>query len=89
MKRTAIFGLFIAAALLVSPVFAADDDCAANLQELKDDVMAAGDIGEPYQAQLEKLMGQAEKAQKADDEKTCADAIEKASSLLEKAQEGQ
>ncbi|PWB34446.1 hypothetical protein DCO48_06980 [Pseudomonas sp. SDI] len=34
MKRTAISGLFITAALLASPVFAEDDLCAANLQKI-------------------------------------------------------
>lgn len=36
MKRTAFAGLFITAALLASPVFAADDLCDANLQTIKD-----------------------------------------------------
>ncbi|OCR22041.1 tmRNA [Pseudomonas syringae] len=36
MKRTALTGLFLTAALLGSPVFAADDLCGANLQTLKD-----------------------------------------------------
>ena len=36
MKRTALTGLFLSAALLASPVFAADDLCGANLQKLKD-----------------------------------------------------
>ena len=36
MKRTALTGLFLSAALLASPVFAADDLCDVNIQKLKD-----------------------------------------------------
>ncbi|WP_178119055.1 hypothetical protein [Pseudomonas akapageensis] len=96
MKRTAIFGLFITAALLASPfaspVFAADDeeDCASSLEALKDDVDAATSyIDKTAKVELEKLMGQAEKAQKAGNEDACNDAIEKANDVLAKAQEGQ
>lgn len=90
MKRTVLFGMFITAALLAAPVFAADEeDCAQNLQDLKDSIMAAGDLGKQTQEKLEKLMEKAEKAQKEDDQSACADAIDKANTLLESAQEGQ
>ncbi|EPN04256.1 hypothetical protein A259_23496, partial [Pseudomonas syringae pv. actinidiae ICMP 19070] len=32
MMRTALTGLFLSAALLASPVFAADDLCGANIK---------------------------------------------------------
>ncbi|MNF70220.1 hypothetical protein D3C76_751840 [compost metagenome] len=89
MKRIALSGLLITAALLASPVFAADDECDSNLQAVKDDITAAGEIGEPIKSQLEALVVQAEKAHKAGNEKACTDATEKAADLLEKAQEGQ
>lgn len=36
MKRSALAGLFVAAALLAPSVFAADDLCTVNLQKIKD-----------------------------------------------------
>jgi len=48
MKRTAISGLFIAAALLASPVFAAEDLCAANLQKISDDMVSKGASSEGF-----------------------------------------
>lgn len=92
MKRTALFGLFLTATLLASPVFSADEeqrDCASELQDLKDSVMAAGDLGQPTQKKLEDLMTKAEKAQKDDNQSACADAIDKANTLLEGSLEGQ
>ena len=47
MKHSAIAGLFIAGALLTSPVFAADKDlCAGNLQTIKDFETSQPAIGE-------------------------------------------
>ncbi|MCY1430751.1 hypothetical protein D9M71_467040 [compost metagenome] len=89
MKRIAFSGLIITAVLLASPAFAADDECESNLQGVKDDMLSAGEIGEPIKSQLEALLAQAEKAHKAGNEKACTDATEKAGELLEKAQEGQ
>lgn len=39
MKRTALAGLFVCAAMLASPVFAEEDLCQINLQKI-DDTMA-------------------------------------------------
>ncbi|WP_407729460.1 hypothetical protein ACJJU9_21345 [Pseudomonas helleri] len=36
MKRTALAGLFVSAAMLASPVFAADDLCQINLIKIAD-----------------------------------------------------
>ena len=47
MKHSAIAGLFIAGALLTSPVFAADKDlCAGNLQAIKDFVTSQPSLPE-------------------------------------------
>ena len=46
MKRTALAGLFVAAAMLASPVFAnepaKDDLCAINLQKINDAMATSG-----------------------------------------------
>ena len=36
MKRTYLSGLIVASALVASPVFAAEDLCAVNMQKLND-----------------------------------------------------
>ncbi|MCQ3000731.1 hypothetical protein NLO98_13320 [Pseudomonas syringae] len=74
MKRTALTGLFLTAALLGSPAFAADDLCGANLQTLKDaHTSANANISTDTRKEIEKTQADAEKAQKAGDTKTCID----------------
>ena len=50
MKRTALAGLFVAAAMLASPVFAnepaKDDLCAINLQEIDSAMETSGQTSE-------------------------------------------
>lgn len=50
MKRTALAGLFVAAAMLASPVFAnepaKDDLCAINLQKINDAMATSGQTSE-------------------------------------------
>ena len=72
MKRTALTGLFLSAALLASPVFAADDLCAANLQTLKDahtstSINLSGEVKE----MIGKTESDAKAAQAKGDDKTC------------------
>jgi K+-transporting ATPase c subunit len=72
MKRTALTGLFLTAALLGSPVFAADDLCGANLQTLKDAQMSSGtNLSPENKAMIEKTETNAKAAQAKGDEKTC------------------
>jgi len=72
MKRTALTGLFLTAALLGSPVFAADDLCGANLQTLKDaHTSASTNLSAETKAELEETMTAATAAQKAGDDKKC------------------
>jgi hypothetical protein len=74
MKRTALTGLFLTAALLGSPAFAADDLCGANLQALKDaHTSANANMSADTKAEIEKTQEDALKAKKAGDEKTCVE----------------
>jgi hypothetical protein len=72
MKRTALTGLFLTAALMGSPVFAADDLCGANLQTLKDAQVSSGtNLSADTKAELEKTQAAAMKAKAAGDDKEC------------------
>ena len=72
MKRTALTGLFLTAALMGSPVFAADDLCGANLQTLKDaHTSTSTNLSADSKQELEKTMDAAKKAQAAGDDKKC------------------
>jgi len=74
MKRTALTGLFLTAALLGSPVFAADDLCGANLQTLKDaHTSTSTNLSADSKQELEKTLTDATAAQKAGDEKKCVE----------------
>lgn len=68
MKRTA---LFITAALLASPVFAADDLCTLNLQKLNDALASNTTLGEPLRQEVQDLQMKAEQAQQSGDTKAC------------------
>ncbi|WP_213880591.1 hypothetical protein [Pseudomonas sp. dw_358] len=72
MKRTLISGLFITAALLASPVFAAEDLCGANLQTLKDAHTSSNtNLSTEQLKGIKKTENQAMKAHKAGDDKKC------------------
>lgn len=74
MKRTALTGLFLTAALLGSPAFAADDLCGANLQALKDaHTSANANMSADTKKEIADTQEAAVKAQKAGDEKTCVE----------------
>jgi hypothetical protein len=84
MKHSAIAGLFIAGALLASPVFAADKDlCAGNLQVIKDFVTSQPSISENSEDNVKTLQEKAEAAQKAGNDKDC---VEITSGLVTKIQ---
>ncbi|MFW9082340.1 hypothetical protein ACOI9X_24150 [Pseudomonas sp. P2757] len=84
MKLSAIAGLFIAGALLTSPVFAADKDlCAGNLQTIKDFVTSQPSIPETSMNNVKEAQEQAVAAQAAGNDKEC---VEVTSSLITKMQ---
>jgi hypothetical protein len=69
MKRT-LFAL--TAALMASPVFAASDLCALNLQQLDDGLTVSGpSMGEPLRGQVTDLKNEAMKSRDAGDTKGC------------------
>ncbi|WP_110951399.1 hypothetical protein [Pseudomonas bohemica] len=79
MKRTALTGLFLTAALLGSPVFAADDLCGANLQTLKDaQTSSASNLSADTKSETDTAQEQALAAQKAGDDKKCIEITTKA-----------
>lgn len=72
MKRTALTGLFLSAALLASPVFAADDLCDSNLQTLKDaHASSATNLSPDVKEMMTKTESDAMAAKAKGDEKTC------------------
>lgn len=72
MKRTALTGLFLTAALLGSPVFAADDLCATNLQTIKDAQVSSGtNLATDTKTELEKTEKMAMAAKNSGDDKKC------------------
>ncbi|MCY1554290.1 hypothetical protein D9M68_908540 [compost metagenome] len=62
------------AALLASPVFAADDLCTVNLQKLNDALATNTTIGEPIRQEVQDLRMKAEQAQQAGDTEGCINA---------------
>ncbi|KPX42666.1 hypothetical protein RA263_02975 [Pseudomonas syringae pv. tagetis] len=72
MKRTALTGLFLSAALLASPVFAADDLCAANIKTIENAHTSSGtNLSTENKAMLETTVKNAKAAQAQNDEKKC------------------
>ncbi|HEX8594696.1 MAG TPA: hypothetical protein VF682_15680 [Pseudomonas sp.] len=72
MKRTALTGLFLTAALLGSPVFAADDLCGANIKTLENAAVSSNtNFSADSKADQEKTIASAKAAQAAGKEKEC------------------
>ena len=88
MKRTAISGLFLSAALLASPVFAADDLCASNLQKIDDMMATAGATSEGFDDSIKTDVDDAKKAQAAGNDKDCIAITSKIIERLEKVDKG-
>ena len=78
MKRTALTGLFLTAALLASPVFAAEDLCGANLQTIKDNLNSGTNLGEDQKMDLMETQKAAMAAHAAGDDKKCIELTTKA-----------
>ncbi|MDB5982277.1 MAG: hypothetical protein JWQ69_3292 [Pseudomonas sp.] len=77
MKRTALTGLFLTAALLASPVFAADL-CTTNLNTIKNQLASPGNMGNDQKTQLMETQKAARAAHKANNEKKCIELTTKA-----------
>jgi hypothetical protein len=72
MKRTALAGLFISAAMLASPVFAADNNlCTSKLQELKNKVTALPASSANTAMEIKRLLSSAEASKASGDDKKC------------------
>jgi hypothetical protein len=72
MKHSAMAGLFITAALLASPVFAADKDlCSDNIQKLDDTITTAPSVSEGAMDNAKAALAKAKKEQAAGNDKDC------------------
>lgn len=80
--------LIFATTLIASPVFAADDQCSLNMQELDDKLTTNVTLGEPLKTQVEDLKTQAATAQQAGKTEDCASAANQALMLLQKNDKG-
>ncbi|MCU1720692.1 MULTISPECIES: hypothetical protein [Pseudomonas] len=88
MKRTVITGLFMSAALLASPVFAADDLCAANLQKIDDQAATLSTTSENLAKSVKEQTDDARAAQAAGNDKDCIALTTKALKDLEDSTKG-
>lgn len=88
MKRTAISGLFLSAALLASPVFAADDLCATNLKKIDNMMAMAGATSEGLDKTIKTDVEDAKTAQAAGNDKDCIAITSKIIERLEKVDKG-
>lgn len=78
MKRTALTGLFLSAALLASPVFAADDLCSANIKTLENAQDSTNtNLSTGNKGMLETTVKNAKAAQAQKDEKKCIEITQK------------
>jgi nucleoside 2-deoxyribosyltransferase len=72
MRRTTLAGLFISAAMLASPVFAADNNqCTSKLQELQNKVNAQPATAANTAVEIKRLMSSAEASKAAGDNNKC------------------
>jgi outer membrane murein-binding lipoprotein Lpp len=84
MKRTALAGLLISAAMLASPVLAADNNlCTSKLQELKSKVNSLPASTNHTTMEIKRLMSSAEASQAAGDDNKCVTEATQASALAD------
>lgn len=79
MKRVS---MFVIAAVLAAPAFAADDLCTVNLQKLDNAMTTKPTVAEPLKQQVEEAKKQATDAQAAGDLKACGTHAQRALQLL-------
>ncbi|MFF7710750.1 hypothetical protein [Pseudomonas sp. NPDC007930] len=85
MKRTVITGLFLSTALLAaSPVFAADDLCAANLQKINDELTTVGASNPSLEKGVQNKVDAAKASQAKGDTKDCIAQTQKILTELDK-----
>ncbi|WP_347906132.1 hypothetical protein [Pseudomonas purpurea] len=89
MKRTALAGLFITAAMLASPAFAADKDlCDLNLQKLEDSIATLPATSENTTNNIKTMQARAQAAKKAGNDKKCVDETTQALQRIQKISSG-
>ncbi|WP_296231331.1 hypothetical protein [Pseudomonas sp. UBA4617] len=88
MKGTALSALFAAATLLASPVFAAEDLCATNLQKIDDSMTTAGATSEGLDKAITEQVDKARAAKASGDTKECIAITSKVLERLEKTEKG-
>ncbi|WP_019410428.1 hypothetical protein [Pseudomonas psychrophila] len=71
MKRTVLAGLFVSAAMLASPVFAAEDLCQINLQKIDDAVATLNATSENTKKDIHDLVTKAKDEQAAGKTEDC------------------
>lgn len=85
MKRSI---LFMVAALVATPLFAAEDLCILNLKQIRND-KATAVMGQPMLGQIQDARKAAEAAQKAGDTKKCIEETNRALKYINDAQKNQ
>jgi len=88
MKRTALAGLFISAAMLASPVFAGsqDDLCKINLQKINDAKVSTEQMSEGLKTDIDATIGQAKAEQAKGTEEGTKNCISLTSQAIQKLQ---
>lgn len=85
MKRSI---LFLVGALVATPLFAADDLCAINLQKIRE-LKATPVMGQPQLDKIRNARMEAEKAQAAGDTQKCINLTNRALQDINNAQKNQ
>lgn len=90
MKRSALAGLFITAAMLASPVFAAGDKdlCDINLNKINDAKTPLATDATGKSGELDTAVSQARAAHAAGDEKKCIEITSKVLQDLQNSEKG-
>lgn len=88
MKGTALSALFAAATLLASPVFAAEDLCAGNLQKIDDTMATMTTASEATKMTVGDQVKEAKSAQTNGDKEKCVTISTKVLSELNKTEKG-
>ncbi|SEE15874.1 hypothetical protein [Pseudomonas kilonensis] len=88
MKRTALAGLFISAAMLASPVFANNqaDLCQINLQKIRDAKVSTEQMSESMKTDIDATVGQATAEQAKGTEEGSKNCISLTTQALQKLQ---
>lgn len=88
MKRSALAGLFITAAILASPVFAGsqDDLCNINLQKIRDAKVSTEQISESLKSDIDATIHQATAAKARGTEEGTKECISLTTQAMQKIQ---